>query len=44
VWHVACIGAMRNHVKFLSEYLKGRDYSKDLVIDGKRILEWILEK
>jgi hypothetical protein len=29
--------------KFWSDYLKGRDYSKDLGVDGKMILEWILE-
>jgi hypothetical protein len=29
---------------FWSENLKGRDYSKDLGVDGKIILEWILGK
>jgi hypothetical protein len=27
-----------------TENLKGRDHLEDLGIDGKRILEWILEK
>jgi len=30
------------HAKFSSEDLKGRDHSKDLGLDGKIILEWIL--
>jgi hypothetical protein len=30
--------------KFLSEYLKGRDHSEDLVVDGKIILEWMSGK
>jgi hypothetical protein len=30
--------------KFWSGNLKGRDYSEDLGIDGKIILEWILRK
>jgi hypothetical protein len=32
------------HAKFWSENLKGRDYSEDLGVDGKIILEWILGK
>jgi hypothetical protein len=32
------------HKKFLSENLKERDYSENLGVDGKIILEWILEK
>jgi hypothetical protein len=28
----------------LFENLKGRDYAEDLGVDGKIILEWILEK
>jgi hypothetical protein len=28
---------------FLSEDLNGRDHSEDLDVDGKIILEWILE-
>jgi len=31
------------HTKFWWESLKGRDYSEDLGVDGKIILEWILE-
>jgi len=30
--------------KFLSENLKGRDHSEDVGLDGKIILEWMLEK
>jgi hypothetical protein len=29
---------------FWSEYLKGRDHSKDLGVNGKIILEWILRE
>jgi hypothetical protein len=36
--HVECMG------KFRSENLKGRDDSEDLDIDGRIILELILEK
>jgi hypothetical protein len=32
------------HIGFLSENLKEGDYSEDLGIDGKIILEWILGK
>jgi hypothetical protein len=32
------------HVRFWSENLKGRDHSKDLDVDGKIILEYILRK
>jgi hypothetical protein len=30
--------------EFWSEHLKGMDHSEDLGVDGKIILEWILEK
>jgi hypothetical protein len=30
--------------KFWSEHLKGRDYSEELIVDGRIILEWILRK
>jgi hypothetical protein len=36
------MGEMRNVTKFWSENLKGRDYSGDLDVDGKEILELIL--
>jgi hypothetical protein len=32
------------HKRFLSEKLKARDHSKDLGVDGRIILEWILGK
>jgi hypothetical protein len=32
--HVACMGDVRNHTKFWSEYLKGRDDSEGLGVDG----------
>jgi hypothetical protein len=32
------------HTRFLSENQKGNDHSKDLGVDGKEILEWILEE
>jgi hypothetical protein len=37
--HAARMGEMRNTYK---ENLKGRDYSEDLGIDRRIILEWIL--
>jgi hypothetical protein len=38
------IGEMRNAYKILVGNLKGKGYSKDLRVDGKTILEWILGK
>jgi hypothetical protein len=35
---------MRNIYKILWGNMKGRYYSEDLVVDGRIILEWILEK
>jgi hypothetical protein len=32
------------HTKFWLENFKGRDHSEDLSVDGKIILDWILEK
>jgi len=32
------------HAKFLLESLKRRDHLEDLDMDGRVILEWILEK
>jgi hypothetical protein len=32
------------HRKFWPEDLKGRDNGEDLGVDGRIILEWILEK
>jgi hypothetical protein len=35
---------MHVQVECWSENLKGRDISEDLIVDGKTILEWLLEK
>jgi hypothetical protein len=35
---------MRNAYKILVGKPEGRNYSEDLVVDGRIILEWILEK
>jgi hypothetical protein len=43
VWHVACIGEMRNVHRILVRKPE-RDCSEDLSIDGKIILERILGK
>jgi len=32
------------HTKFWLENLKGRDHSEDLDVDGRVILQWILQK
>jgi len=32
------------HTKFLSENLKGKDQTVDLIIDGKIMFEWVLGK
>jgi hypothetical protein len=32
------------HTKSWSENLKGRDHSEDLEVDGRILLEWLLEK
>jgi hypothetical protein len=37
-------GRREIHTKFWSENLKGRDQSDDLGVDGRIILEWILER
>jgi len=38
------MGEIRNAFSIWSENLKGRDHSEDLCVDGRIILEWILEK
>jgi hypothetical protein len=43
VVHVARMGKI-NGYKILIRNLKGRHLSQDLSVDGKIILEWILEK
>jgi hypothetical protein len=35
---------MRNANKIINGKPDGRDYTEDIEIDGKRILEWILGK
>jgi hypothetical protein len=42
--HVARMREMKKRARFWSENLKGRDHSKDLSVDEKIILEWILWK
>jgi len=37
------VGEMRNSVFWLED-LKGRDYSEDLGVDGRMILEWVFGK
>jgi hypothetical protein len=32
------------HTDFWSKNLNGRDHAKDLGVDGKMILQWILEE
>jgi len=44
VSHVGRMLAMRNICKIRSGSLKGRDHSQDLGVDGRKILEWMLEK
>jgi hypothetical protein len=44
VGHVARMGDVRNAKKNWLENLKGRDHSKDLGVDVRIILEWILGK
>jgi hypothetical protein len=41
--YVARMAEMRNCRTFRSENLKGRDHSKNLGVDGRLILEWILK-
>jgi hypothetical protein len=38
------MGEMRNAYKILVGNLKGRDYSEDLGVDRKILLQWILGK
>jgi hypothetical protein len=42
--HVASMRSVRNAYNILVESLDGRDHLQDLGVDGKVILEWILEK
>jgi hypothetical protein len=41
---VARVGEIRIYTKLWSSKLKESDHSKELVVDGKIILEWILGK
>jgi hypothetical protein len=41
---VACMRDKRNDVTFWLKNLQRRDHSKDLNINGRIILEWILGK
>jgi hypothetical protein len=38
------MGEIRNATIFCSENLKRRNHSEDTDVDGRIILEWILEK
>jgi hypothetical protein len=40
---VTCTREMIMYMKFWSENLKGRDHSEDVGVDGRIILEWIIE-
>jgi hypothetical protein len=40
--HVACMLEMRSANRNVVGSLRGRDHSKDLCIDGRIILKWIL--
>jgi hypothetical protein len=42
--HVACTGWWKMHTEFWSGNRKRRDNSEDKVVNGKKILEWILGK
>jgi hypothetical protein len=44
VRHAACMGEMRDALKFWWESLKGRDHLEDLDIDRRIILKCILGK
>jgi hypothetical protein len=46
VWetHVAYMREMRSAYNIWSEKLKERDHIEDLVIEGRIVLKWILEK
>jgi hypothetical protein len=41
--HVACMGGEKCIQNFDQKKLKGRDHTEDLGVDGRIILEWILE-
>jgi len=42
--HVARMGENKNTYRFGWENLKEKDYLKDVDIDGRTILKWILKK
>jgi hypothetical protein len=42
--HVACVGELRNHTKFLFANPEGKNHSEDVGVDGIILLEWIVEK
>jgi hypothetical protein len=44
VGHVECMRKVKNGYKISVENLKGRDHLEDLGVDGRIILDWILEK
>jgi len=42
--HVACMGERRNSYIILVEISEGKNHLRDLGIDGRIILKWILDK
>jgi hypothetical protein len=44
VGHVAYVGDLKMHTKFLLENLKDTDHFEDLGVDGNIILKWMLRK
>jgi hypothetical protein len=44
VGHIAHMGEIRIHTEVCSENLKGRDHFEDLVKDGGKISQCILQK
>jgi hypothetical protein len=41
--HVACIGDITNAQKILSEYLEIKDHLKDIGVERRIMLKWIMD-